>query len=168
MSSLPANTWYDAEEARRIAADWLAANPVPACLGPTTPERGLNGTTWHIPIEISNGNTEKTIVGEIVVDSQSGKVVHHSPIEALWDGMLTVIPVEALSDQEVLKLADLMTEQHQQKEYDDLLDLNGEDELDERGRARLQELQNLLKKGLLHKSRALKVAVQRGLRQPLR
>jgi hypothetical protein len=66
----------------------------------------------------------------------------------------TELPVEELPDEEVLALSELLSQ-------------NREDELESAGRRELDELMPLYEHGLLRKAQALRVAVQRGLREPL-
>jgi hypothetical protein len=76
--------------------------------------------------------------------------------------------VEALPDETVLKLSKLKFTPAQQRIFSDLPGRNREGELDDEGRRQLDEFMNLYERGTLLKSRALRVAVQRGLRKPLR
>jgi hypothetical protein len=77
-------------------------------------------------------------------------------------------PVEELSDDEVLALAELSLTDEQDASLSDLLERNREGALDAEGQRGLEEMMRLYERGLLRKSQALKVAVQRGLREPLR
>jgi hypothetical protein len=76
-------------------------------------------------------------------------------------------PIELLSDDEVLALCDLQMDVAEQAELSRLLSENREGTLDDRGHIRLEELMKVYRRGLVRKARALKVAVQRGLRPPL-
>ena len=76
-------------------------------------------------------------------------------------------PVELLSNGEVLALCDLQMDLAEQTELSRLLSENREGTLDDRGHVRLEELMKIYRRGLVRKARALKVAVQRGLRSPL-
>lgn len=77
------------------------------------------------------------------------------------------VPVEELSDEQVLTLANIQMDAKQQEELHDLLDLNREGLLEDKTRARFDELMDIYRRGLVRKSEALRVAVQRGLRPPL-
>jgi hypothetical protein len=77
------------------------------------------------------------------------------------------VPVESLSDAQVLELCDLQMSRKQQRELSSLLEKSREGELDDAGRARLDELLVVYRHGLVRKSEALRVAVERGLRPPL-
>jgi hypothetical protein len=83
------------------------------------------------------------------------------------DRAVTELPVEALPDQEVLALTELQLTPEQQATLSELLVQNREGTLDAEGRRRLDEMMRIYEHGLLRKSQALRVAVQRGLREPL-
>jgi hypothetical protein len=76
-------------------------------------------------------------------------------------------PVEELSADEVLALAELRLTDEQDASLSELLERNREGTLDAERQRELAELMRLYEHGLLLKSQALKVAVQRGLREPL-
>jgi len=75
--------------------------------------------------------------------------------------------VEGLSDEEVLKLTELRLSDEQQAAMNELLEQNREGTLDAEGQRRLDELMRRYEYGLLRKSQALRIAVQRGLLAPL-
>jgi hypothetical protein len=77
------------------------------------------------------------------------------------------LPVDALPDEEVLALTDLQLTDDQQAVLSKLLAENQDGTLDAEGRRRLDELMRVYEQGLLRKAQALRVAVQRGLREPL-
>lgn len=81
--------------------------------------------------------------------------------------VITEMPVEALSDEEVLALTELQLTMEQQATLSDLLARNREGTLDADGRRQLDKLMRIYEHGLLRKAQALRVAVQRGLREPL-
>jgi len=81
--------------------------------------------------------------------------------------VITEMPVESLSDEEVLGLTDLQLTEEQQVSLSELLARNQEGALDTEGRRKLDELMYVYEHGLLRKAQALRVAVQRGLREPL-
>lgn len=88
---------------------------------------------------------------------------------AAWlESVTTERPIEELSDEEVLALAELRLTDEQDASLSDLLERNREGELDADGQRKLEEMMLLYEHGLLRKSQALRVAVQRGLREPLR
>jgi hypothetical protein len=76
-------------------------------------------------------------------------------------------PVESLPDEEVLALCDAQMEAGQQEELSDLLSRNREGSLRAEDRGRLDSLMRVYRGGLVRKARALKTAVERGLRPRL-
>jgi len=76
-------------------------------------------------------------------------------------------PVQTLSDGEVVALCDLQLGEAEQEELSDLLAENREGTLQAEGQARLDELIQMYRRGMVRKAQALKVAVQRGLRPAL-
>jgi hypothetical protein len=87
---------------------------------------------------------------------------------AEWlEKVVTEMPIEALSDEEVLALTELQLTDEQQTTLNDLLARNQEGTLDSEGRCQLDDLMYIYEHGLLRKAQALRVAVQRGLRAPL-
>lgn len=87
---------------------------------------------------------------------------------AAWlESVTTERPVEELSDDEVLALSELRLTDEQDASLSELLERNREGTLDAEGQRELNEMMRLYEHELLRKSQALKVAVQRGLREPL-
>jgi hypothetical protein len=87
---------------------------------------------------------------------------------AAWlESVTTERPVEELSDDELLALAELHLTDEQDASLSELLERNREGTLDADGQRELDEMMRLYEHGLLRKAQALKVAVQRGLREPL-
>ncbi|MEW6211521.1 MAG: hypothetical protein AB1631_24355 [Acidobacteriota bacterium] len=78
------------------------------------------------------------------------------------------MPVEAISDEEVLALARSRLSDEQMDALSDLLEQNRESKLDADGKRELDELMRIYERGLLRKSEALRVAVQRRLIEPLK
>ena len=76
-------------------------------------------------------------------------------------------PVEALPDDQVLALSDIAMEDNQQDELTALLDAQREGELSRAESTRLDELMTVYRRGMVRKARALKTAVERGLRPAL-
>ena len=88
---------------------------------------------------------------------------------AAWlESLTTERPVEELSDDEILTLTELRLTDEQDASLSELLERNREGTLNAEGQRELDEMMRLYEHGLLRKSQALKVAVQRGLREPLR
>lgn len=81
--------------------------------------------------------------------------------------MIAELPVDELPDDEVLALAGLKLTREQEARLSKLLTQNREGTLDAAGQRELDELMHLYEHGLLRKSQALRVAVQRRLRKPL-
>jgi hypothetical protein len=79
----------------------------------------------------------------------------------------TDVPVESLSDDQVLALCDLEMSKSEQRELSALLARQREGTLNDGARHRLDELMASYRSGMIEKARALKVAVERGLRPPL-
>lgn len=97
----------------------------------------------------------------IIQESHNG----HSEQKTAWTSL---IPVPLLSDKEVLALSYAYMDSERQEELSDLLADQREETIDSMGRQRLTELMQIYRQGLLRKAEALKVAVERGLRPPLR
>ncbi len=76
-------------------------------------------------------------------------------------------PVESLPNDQILALCDMQMSQEQQRELGDLLARNREGLLDDAGRAQLDGLMGIYRRGIVRKAQALKVAVERRLRPPL-
>jgi hypothetical protein len=95
---------------------------------------------------------------------------HRRPESVLLEWISRVVaepPVESLPDDQVLALCDMQMDVGQQAELGDLLARNREGLLSSAERARLDELMQIYRRGLVRKAQAVKVAVERGLRPPL-
>ncbi len=88
-------------------------------------------------------------------------------LSELVDRSVRDLPVESLPDEQVLVLCDMAMSETDQAELSDLLADQREGQLDDARRVRLDELMQVYRRGLVRKSEALRVAVQRGLRPPL-
>lgn len=77
------------------------------------------------------------------------------------------LPVESLPDDWVLALCDMQMESEQQEALSELLESNRERQLNNEEANQLDELMQVYRSGLVRKARALKVAVERGLRPAL-
>ena len=75
--------------------------------------------------------------------------------------------IELLSDEELLAVCDSQPEESAQDELSDLLDRNREGELAEVERQRLDDLMRNYRSGLVRKAQAIKIAVDRGIRERL-
>ncbi len=88
-------------------------------------------------------------------------------IEDLLEETVSETKVEDLSDEEVLTLNKLQFGEKQQKTFSNLLKKNRENLLTDKEKLQLDELMWDYESGLLRKSQALRVAVERGLMAPL-
>jgi hypothetical protein len=108
---------------------------------------------------------------QVIRQAAQVAVQTHQSVEdvlAAWlESVTTERSVEELPDDEVLALADLRLTDEQDASLSELLERNREGALDADGQRELDEMMRLYEHGLLRKSQALKVAVQRGLREPL-
>ena len=87
---------------------------------------------------------------------------------AEWlDRISSDIPVELLPDEEVLALTELQLGDEEQAIFSSLLEKNREGALSAAEQLQLDEMMRVYEHGLLRKAQALRVAVQRGLREPL-
>ncbi len=77
------------------------------------------------------------------------------------------LPVESLPHDWVLALCDMQLELEQQEALSELLDRNRERQLNNEEANQLDELMQVYRSGLVRKARALKVAVERGLKPAL-
>lgn len=77
------------------------------------------------------------------------------------------LAIDSLPDEQVIVLADLQMDANQQQELGDLLARSREGQIDTAGRARLDQLMQVYRLGMVRKAQAVKVAVERGLRPPL-
>lgn len=93
------------------------------------------------------------------------------PIEAVlvaWFGRVTaILPIDQLPDNEVLALRDLKFAEEEQEELSDVLARKREGALSDPARVRLDAPMAMYERGMLHKARALSVAVERGLQSRL-
>ncbi|KAF3886239.1 MULTISPECIES: hypothetical protein [Nostocales] len=83
------------------------------------------------------------------------------------DRAITDLPVESLPNEQLLALCDLQMVPQQQESLSDLLARNREGQLNELDVSQLDELMQIYRRGLVRKAKALKVAVERGLKPPL-
>lgn len=87
---------------------------------------------------------------------------------AEWlDRAFAELPVETLDDDDLLALCDLELSRSEQEELSSLLAKNREGQLDEAGKALLDERMSAYDQRLLRKAQALREAVARGLRAPM-
>ena len=77
------------------------------------------------------------------------------------------MPIESLSDADILGLCDLQMTEADQQELSLLLARNREDQLNETECHRLDDLMTIYRRGLVRKVQAWKEAVARGLKAPI-
>jgi hypothetical protein len=77
------------------------------------------------------------------------------------------VPVEVLSDEEILSLCDMQMAHEDQEELSRLLARNRDGQLVDTDRTRLDALMQTYRRGLVRKAQAWKIAVARGLRAAL-
>ncbi|MBM3237168.1 hypothetical protein FJZ31_12825 [Candidatus Poribacteria bacterium] len=82
------------------------------------------------------------------------------------DYVVDELPVDMLSDDDVLALTELQLTHEQQVTLNALLTKNREGMLNVDERHQLDEMMRIYEHGLLRKAQALRVAVQRGLCEP--
>ena len=88
-------------------------------------------------------------------------------IPPIRSDILTLEPISALSDKQVLALTELQMEPDQDTRLSELLDRQQAGILVENERSELQTLMQIYQEGLLRKATALSEAVKRGLMEPL-
>ena len=105
---------------------------------------------------------------------QAAQLAHSTqqPVEAVladWlEDSAAEKPVQLLSDKEVLQLSELKFTPAEQARFSYLLEQNREDELTRAEQQELDWLMHVYERGLLRKAQALREAVLRGLREPLK
>jgi hypothetical protein len=83
------------------------------------------------------------------------------------DRAVTELPIESLPNDQILALCDLQIEPQQQELLSNLLVQNQAGQLSSTEAEQLEQLMKIYRRGLVRKARALKVAVEKGLRPPL-
>ena len=103
--------------------------------------------------------------------AQQIATITHRPLAEIlveWiDYAISELPLESWSDNQILAFCDLQMEAEQQKIFTSLLAQNREGKLNEAEVNQLDVLMQVYRRSLVHKARALKIAVERGLRPPL-
>lgn len=97
-------------------------------------------------------------------------VTHRRMEDILIDWLersLTDLPVESLSDEQVLAFCEMQMPPEQQDLLNALLTRHREGQLSKAEAQTLDELMQVYRHGLVRKARAWKVAVERGLKAPL-
>lgn len=98
--------------------------------------------------------------------SQTQRRIEEVLVEWL-ESLVNEPPVDELSDSELVGLTQLQFPDEQRALLSELLERHCENNLDENERSHLDELMRAYEHGLLRKSQALPIAVQRGLLEPL-
>ena len=80
---------------------------------------------------------------------------------------ISELPVESLPDEQVLALCDLQMDSQKQQLLNDLLSRNREGKIKDSETSQLNELMQVYRQGTIHKARAWKVAVERGLKSSI-
>ncbi|WP_445629964.1 hypothetical protein [Nostoc sp. DSM 114167] len=80
---------------------------------------------------------------------------------------ITELHLESLPDVQVLAVCDMQMESQQQEVFSELLARHREGQLNDAEVRQLDELMQVYRRGLVSKARALKVAVERGLKSNL-
>jgi hypothetical protein len=158
------------KEAESIARNWLIYNPLPNYYLPFAVTDDEDPDNWHVKVGMLN--KEKTnvigeIVGEIVINKKTGKVISYPAFEYLWERVLNEIPIQELPNDEILRLSKFRLSPNVEEDLDYLLEKNNEGELDPEEQRKLNDLVEVYEKSNVLKSEGLKLAVERGLREPL-
>jgi hypothetical protein len=88
-------------------------------------------------------------------------------ISALFQRETDEVKLEKLSNSSILALANLQLAESEQETLHELLEKNGEGELTNLERKYLDDLMEVYNDALLTKAKAMRVAVERGLMEPL-
>ena len=134
----------------------------PNCWTPERSRRKLKNMSEQITLQVS----DRVVSQATQIAAQTQRRVEEV-LESWLEWASTEMPVEALSDKEVLALTELQLTDEQQTILSDLLAKNQNGTLEAEGRRQLDALMRVYEHGLLRKAQALRVAVQRGLREPL-
>jgi hypothetical protein len=107
----------------------------------------------------------------VVRSAQAVAARTHRRVEEVlvdWiDQAATEVPIDCLSDEEILGLCDMQMADEDQNELSYLFARNREGQLDNTDHARLDALMQMYRRGIVRKAQAWKVAVARGLRTAL-
>lgn len=109
------------------------------------------------------------------------EVIHHAQsvaqqsqqrledVLSAWIGQAAAnVPIEVLSDQQILALCDAELSEPEQQMLSALLYQQRENTLDANQTQQLQSILQMYRYGMLRKAEALKIAVERGLRPALK
>jgi hypothetical protein len=108
---------------------------------------------------------------EVARNAKSIAIRTHRRMEEVlvdWiDQVAAELPLEYLSDDQILALCDSQLDTTRQNELSNLLADQREGILSKHKQVRLDELMQMYRRDLVRKAQALKIAVERGLRPPL-
>ncbi|UBF24529.1 hypothetical protein K9N68_22950 [Kovacikia minuta CCNUW1] len=108
---------------------------------------------------------------DLIQQAKEIAVLTHRRVEDVlieWiDRGAAELSIESMPDDQVLALCDLQMQPEQQEAFSHLLFCNQEGELNPAETQQLDELMQVYRRGLVQKAKALKVAVERGLRPAL-
>jgi hypothetical protein len=76
-------------EAIQIASGWLYLNRLPDRYCPQEPELDSQTRQWGVPIFLIYADGRGRQVGDLIIDSETGAVVHHTPVSQLRIGGAT-------------------------------------------------------------------------------
>ncbi len=117
----------------------------------------------QITIEVSEQVWRKAIIL-----AEQTKQTPEDVLEEWLEETASETLVEELSDEEVLALTEMQLGESQQTNFSRLLEKNSENDLNHEEMHELDEMMRYYENGLLRKSKALRVAVARGLTEPLK
>jgi hypothetical protein len=116
----------------------------------------------HVTIEVSD-----EVARHAAAVAQQTQRSIEAVLSEWLQSLISEMPIEALPDDEVLALTKLQLSPEQEATLSGLLEQSRENSIDDDGRRRLDELMRLYERGLLRKAQAFRIAVQRGLIEPL-
>ena len=116
----------------------------------------------QITIEVSEQVWRRA---KILAEQKSRKL--EDVLEEWLEETVAETRIEDLSDDEVLVLTESRFDEERQRDFSRLLERSREGILDDSEKRELDRLMGIYETGLLRKSKALRVAVERGLIAPL-
>ncbi|MDQ2746491.1 MAG: hypothetical protein M3T96_04435 [Acidobacteriota bacterium] len=116
----------------------------------------------QITIEVSEQVWHRA---NILAEQKSRKI--EDVLEEWLEETVAETRIEDLSDKEIMALTTSRFDDNQQQKFSRLLELNREKTLDDLEKRELDEMMRIYENGLLRKSQALRVAVERRLIAPL-
>jgi len=83
LVSQPLSRDVTRREAIQIALGWLSLNRLPDRYCPQDPELEQEAHGWRVPILVAYANGKSGQVGELLIDSVKGNIIHHTPLDEL-------------------------------------------------------------------------------------